>query len=58
MKRYVLEKRQRILGDEHPHTITAINNLATSLRDQGKLEEVAAMKRMGAMAITYIATTL
>jgi len=45
MRREVLEKRQRILGDEHPDTISAISNLAITLGDQGKLEEAAAMRR-------------
>jgi hypothetical protein len=45
MKREVLEKRQRILGDKHPDTITAMANLASTLGGQGKLEEAAAMKR-------------
>ncbi|PVH90155.1 hypothetical protein DM02DRAFT_79756, partial [Periconia macrospinosa] len=31
----VLEKRRRILGEEHPDTITAMNNLASTLGDQG-----------------------
>nr|CEG03183.1 unnamed protein product [Fusarium pseudograminearum CS3487] len=35
----VLEKMQRILGDEHPATITAMSNLAAMLRDQGKVNE-------------------
>jgi len=39
MKREVLEKRQRILGDEHPDTVSAMNNLASTLGDQGKLDE-------------------
>jgi Tetratricopeptide repeat len=34
MNREVLETRRRILGDEHPDTITAIGNLANSLGDQ------------------------
>jgi tetratricopeptide (TPR) repeat protein len=41
----VFEKRQRILGDEHPDTITAMNNLATTLSDQGKVDEAASMKK-------------
>jgi hypothetical protein len=45
MRREVLEKRQRILGDEHPDTTSAISNLAITLGDQGKLEEAAAMRR-------------
>jgi tetratricopeptide (TPR) repeat protein len=45
MMKEVLEKRQRILGDEHPDTITAMSNLATTLQDQGELEAAAAMMR-------------
>jgi tetratricopeptide (TPR) repeat protein len=44
-QREVLEKRQRILGDEHPGTIMAMNNLASTLSDQGTLDEAALMKR-------------
>jgi len=43
MKKEVLEKRRRILGEEHPSTITAMNNLAATLSGQGKLEESIAM---------------
>jgi hypothetical protein len=45
MKREVLEKRKRILGDEHPDTISAMNNLAVILWDQGKLDKAASMHR-------------
>jgi hypothetical protein len=38
-------KRQRILGGEHPDTITAMSNFAVTLRDQGKLDEAASMMR-------------
>ncbi|KAB5515652.1 hypothetical protein GE09DRAFT_1045767 [Coniochaeta sp. 2T2.1] len=48
MKKEVLEKRQRILGDEHPDTITAMNNLAITLGDMGKREEAAAMRKEAA----------
>ncbi|RKK21427.1 hypothetical protein BFJ67_g17279 [Fusarium oxysporum f. sp. cepae] len=41
----VLEKRQQILGDEHPSTISAMHNLAITLGNQGKLDEAASMKR-------------
>jgi hypothetical protein len=37
----VLEKRRQILGEEHPDTISAISNLASTLRDQGQLDEAA-----------------
>jgi hypothetical protein len=42
MKVEVLEKRRRILGEEHLDTVTAMSNLANTLGDQGKLEEIAA----------------
>jgi hypothetical protein len=45
IRREVLEKRQRVLGDEHPDTITAMSNLAVTLGGLGKLKEVAAMKK-------------
>ncbi|CAG2008871.1 unnamed protein product [Fusarium graminearum] len=45
MEKEVLEKRQRILGDEHPATIMAMNNLAITLGDQGKLDEAASMEK-------------
>jgi len=32
MKKEVLEKRRRILGEEHPDTISAMNNLANTAR--------------------------
>ncbi|KAJ7077767.1 hypothetical protein C8R44DRAFT_581340, partial [Mycena epipterygia] len=35
----VLEKRKTVLGEDHPHTLTAMNNLASTYRDLGKLEE-------------------
>jgi hypothetical protein len=44
-QREVLEKRQRILGDEHPDTIAAMNNLANTLGHQGKLDEAAWMRK-------------
>jgi hypothetical protein len=39
MKKEVLEKRKRILGDEHPSAILAMNDLANTLGDQGQLDE-------------------
>ena len=42
---YVLEKRRRILGEEHLDTISAMNNLANTLGDQGQLDEAAKMKK-------------
>jgi Tetratricopeptide repeat len=45
MQQEVLEKRQWILGNEHPSTLSAMNNLASTLGYQGKLDEAAAMQR-------------
>jgi tetratricopeptide (TPR) repeat protein len=39
----MLKKRRRILGEEHPDTISAMNNLANTLGDQGQLNEAATM---------------
>jgi hypothetical protein len=35
----VMEKRKHLLGEEHPHTLTSMGNLASIYRDQGKLKE-------------------
>jgi tetratricopeptide (TPR) repeat protein len=43
MQQEVFKKRQRDLGDEHPSTISAMNNLASTLGDQGQLDEAAKM---------------
>ncbi|KAH7184072.1 hypothetical protein DER44DRAFT_754612 [Fusarium oxysporum] len=43
--REVFQKRQGILGDEHPDTITAMSYLANTLSDQGKLDEAASMRK-------------
>ncbi len=44
MGREVLEKRRRILGEEHPGTVKAMGNLASTLY-AGKLDEAAAVER-------------
>jgi tetratricopeptide (TPR) repeat protein len=41
----VLEIRKRALGDEHPETLMAMDNLATVLGCQGKYEAAEAMSR-------------
>jgi hypothetical protein len=44
IKQEVLEKRRRILSEEHPSMISAINNLITNtLRDLGQLDKAAKM---------------
>jgi hypothetical protein len=45
VRKLVLNKMFMLLGEEHPDTITAMNNLANTLRDQGQLEEAAKMLR-------------
>ena len=52
MQREVLAVRKRVLGAEHPDTLTTASNLAASLSDQGKhagaeemLREVLAVRK-------------
>ncbi|KAH0543886.1 hypothetical protein FGG08_001787 [Glutinoglossum americanum] len=40
-----LKQCVRILGEEHPETISVMSNLAKTLGHQGKLEEAASMKK-------------
>jgi tetratricopeptide (TPR) repeat protein len=44
IRRFVLEEKVRILGDDHPDTLSVMNDLAVPLRDQGKLPEAAAIQ--------------
>jgi tetratricopeptide (TPR) repeat protein len=37
--REALEKRRRVRGEEHPSTLTAINNMGSLLQAQGKLDQ-------------------
>jgi hypothetical protein len=41
----VLAAKRRVLGEEHPHTLTSANNLAASLYDQGKYAEAERRNR-------------
>ena len=34
-----METRKRVLGPEHPHTLTSMNNLATIYQHQGRWTE-------------------
>src|SRR5206468_1813174 len=43
--RRVLDGREKILGKEHPDTLTSVSDIALVLRDQGKYEEAEAMNR-------------
>ena len=40
-----LETRKRVLGSEHPDTLTSVNNLALILRAQGKYVEAETLNR-------------
>ena len=42
---FLLEQRCELYGDDHPSTISAMNNLANTLGDQGHLEEAAATQK-------------
>ena len=43
--RQLLERRVKVLGKEHPSTLTSMSNLAGVLGHQGKYEEAEAMNR-------------
>lgn len=45
MHRSELEVREKVLGPEHPSTLTSISNLAGALRSQGKYDEAETMHR-------------
>jgi hypothetical protein len=45
MQREVLAVDQRVLGAEHPDTLSTAGNLAQSLSRQGKYDEAVAMQR-------------
>jgi hypothetical protein len=41
----VLDVRSRVLGDEHPDTMTSASNLASLLSDQGKYTDAERINR-------------
>ncbi|CUS06611.1 unnamed protein product [Tuber aestivum] len=45
MHRRALEGREKILGPDHPDTLTSVNNLAGVLQSQGKYDESEEMHR-------------
>ncbi|KAJ5366060.1 hypothetical protein N7541_000001 [Penicillium brevicompactum] len=45
MQRWALDAREKVLGREHPDTLTSVNNLGSVLDSQGKYEEAEAMHR-------------
>ena len=40
-----LEIRRKVLGEEHPSTLSTLNNLAANLSEQGDLARVADLQR-------------
>jgi hypothetical protein len=40
----VMEKRKHLLGEEHPHTLTSMGNLASTYSNQGKWKEAEALQ--------------
>jgi hypothetical protein len=38
-----METRKRVLGDEHPDTLTSMANLASTYREQGRWDEAFAL---------------
>jgi Tfp pilus assembly protein PilF len=47
MLRRALEGRATVLGQEHPDTLTSVNNLGLVLSRQGKYEEAEEMRVAG-----------
>jgi len=45
LQRRTLDGRERLLGPEHPHTLTSVNNLALSLWASGDAKSAATMHR-------------
>jgi tetratricopeptide (TPR) repeat protein len=54
MQREVLEKRRRILSDEHPSTIWAMSNLASTLGELGQLDDSIAMSKEAYIKLTAL----
>ena len=50
MHQQALELREKVLGHEHPATLTSMNNLAGCSSSQGKYEEAEEMHRADAGA--------
>jgi DnaJ-domain-containing protein 1 len=44
LQQQVLQALRRVLGEEHPDTLTSMNNLAATLRDQGELPGARALQ--------------
>ena len=45
MNRQALDSKEKVLGEEHPDTLTSVSDLALVLQHQGKYEEAEQMNR-------------
>lgn len=54
MRAFYLRKTEKMLGNEHPSTLTSINNLAEILKRQGKYEEAEEIHRQALALIKRI----
>jgi hypothetical protein len=50
----VIEIRKRVLGDEHPDTLTSMGNLATTYRDQGRWKAAEELRVQAAIGMIKI----
>ena len=41
----VIEAKNRVLGEEHPHTLTSIDNVALIYRGQGRWKEAISLTK-------------
>jgi Tetratricopeptide repeat len=45
MHRQTVKLREKVLGREHPETLTSMNNLALVLSEQGEYEQAKKVRR-------------
>jgi len=54
MHREVVEVTERVLGKEHPYTLTSMNNLALVLIDQCQYEEAEKIQAVAVVGMLRI----
>jgi hypothetical protein len=52
MIRRALDGIEKLLGKEHPDTLTSVGNLASMLRCQGKYEEAETMEAIRSLSLS------